>query len=106
MEIAGMGVAAGESERNAPRHRGKGGFLLAMAGALGEMQGKFLERALKNLDTMAGLSDQEGTGASREFLVAQGEFQANMQMFNITSQAAANALRSTGEGMAAVVRQR
>ena len=111
MDNASQGTAQTEADR---RTRGRSGnFLLAMAEAMGLMQAKFLGDAMKSLDTMDSLSsveipegDADAERQHREaFLVAQSMFQADMQMFNIVSQASATALRSTGEGMAAVVRK-
>ena len=111
MDNASQGTAQTEADR---RTRGRSGnFLIAMAEAMGLMQAKFLGDALKHLDTMDSLSsvelpegDADAERQHRElFLVAQSMFQADMQMFNISSQASATALRSTGEGMTAVVRK-
>ena len=112
MDNASEGIAQQENDRRTTRTR-SGNFLLAIAEAMGLMQAKFLGNAMKNLDIMDSLSNAEipegDANAERQhreaFLVAQSKFQADMQMFNIVSQASATVMRSTGEGMAAVVRK-
>ncbi|MFK8080967.1 MAG: hypothetical protein AB8B97_11835 [Granulosicoccus sp.] len=112
MDNASDGTNRQESDRRSRGAR-SGNFLIAMAESLGLMQAKFLGNALKSLEIMDNLSEKtfdekdfNGQRQHREdFLIAQSTFQADMQMFNIISQASATALRSTGEGMAAVVRK-
>jgi hypothetical protein len=86
---------------------GEGGsgknWLVALAGSLGELQHKFLEKALENMDTMestAGNDDQE-----KEFLKAQSEYQANIQMFNMMANMTATSLKTLGEGLTAIARK-
>ncbi|MCF6363279.1 MAG: hypothetical protein L3J88_08035, partial [Gammaproteobacteria bacterium] len=74
-------------------------WLVALAGALAEVQYEFLDKAMDNMDTM---KDQVGGDDSKEFLAAQSEYQANMQMFNMTANMTATSLKSLGEGLTAI----
>jgi hypothetical protein len=78
-------------------------WLVALAGALSEVQGKFLKEALENMDTMKDLAGDEDS--SHEFLTAQSEYQANMQMFNMMANASGTSLKSIGEGLTALARK-
>jgi len=87
-----------------------GNWLVALAGALAKVQGKFLQAAMDNMKTMeenAGKTGSSGDDkkASNEFLIAQSEYQANMQMFNMMANASATSLKSIGEGLTALARK-
>ena len=70
---------------------------------MSEVQGKFLSEALENMETMKNLAGDEDS--SQEFLTAQSEYQANMQMFNMMANASATSIKSIGEGLTALARK-
>jgi hypothetical protein len=108
-----------------------GNWLLALAGALSNIQNKFLDAAMdsmkkmeQNVDgaTAGGKGESEGAGNGgsegagngsesaektkrNEFTLAQNEYQANMQMFNMFTNMSATTLKSIGEGMTALARK-
>ncbi len=101
-----------EKESEGKGHSSGGNWLVAMARKLGEIQVKFIDAAMKNLDAMKGLGEGGITGNSanevddrEKFLLAQSEFQANMQMFNMTANMTSTSLKSIGEGLTAIARK-
>lgn len=93
------------SEEIDKKTSGKSGanWLVALAGGLAEVQGKFLMAAMENQEKMESL----GTGKedSQEFLTQQNEYQANMQMFNMMANASSTSIKSIGEGLTALARK-
>jgi hypothetical protein len=75
-------------------------WLVALAGALGEMQGEFLDEAMQNLETM-----DKNKKDSEKFIKAQNEFTANMQMFSMMANSSSTALKAVGEGLTALARK-
>ena len=98
---------------------GKGNWLLALAGSMALMQEKFLKAAMDNMADMARLAEdvvvsgEDGTDEEkkaaeqnrREFLLAQSQYQANIQMFNMMANMTATSLKSIGEGLTAIARK-
>ena len=93
---------ARDSEEEASSAGGGANWLKALAGSLAQVQGKFLESAMENLDKMEELA---GEDSSQDFLTAQSEYQADMQMFNMIANASATSLKSIGEGLTALARK-
>jgi hypothetical protein len=89
--------------------KGGGNWLEQLAKALAKVQVKFLNNALdaqkrleKAADKAEGGSSQ---GAQSDFIEAQGEFQAAMQMFKQMSELAATAIKSVGEALSTLSRK-
>ncbi|MES9853146.1 MAG: hypothetical protein ABW170_15120 [Candidatus Thiodiazotropha sp. L084R] len=116
-------------------------WLVALAGALSEVQAKFLNAAMDNMDTMEKNSSSVAQGSDKEsevpenetpeqketreqneakqeatdkkndeaqrneFLKAQSQYQANMQMFNMMANMTATSLKSLGEGLTSIARK-
>ena len=78
-------------------------WLVALAGSLAKTQGTFLKAALESQETMNGIAGKEGK--EQEFLDAQAEYQANMQMFTMMANMTATTLKSLGEGLTAIARK-
>lgn len=89
-----LGKEADESSKEG------GNWLIALAKALGNVQGEFIEKAMANLDTMENKGKE-----SKEFIKAQNEFTANMQMFSMMANTTSTALKAIGEGMTAIARK-
>jgi hypothetical protein len=75
-------------------------WLVALAAALGEMQGDFMDDAMQNMDTMKNNGKK-----SKAFITAQNEFSANMQMFSMMANASSTAIKALGEGLTALARK-
>ncbi len=102
---------------------GSGNWLIALAETLSKIQAKFLDAAMAASRTMEATSDdavvggggtasasEDGTAGadasqSSEFLIAQGQFTANMQLFNLFANQTATALKTLGEGLAGIARK-
>lgn len=95
------GIESGEVEEGGGPRGGKS-WLVALASRLGEMQGNFMDKAQANLNNMESAS---GDTQSGDFITAQNEFSANMQMFSMMANASSTALKSLGEGMSALARK-
>jgi hypothetical protein len=122
----GILTSACESEEGKEGKSGKGNWLVALAGALAEVQSKFLNAAMENMAIMREnaadsthsskdydkMSDSEKKAdqdkkdeARDKFIQAQSEYQANMQMFNMIANMTATSLKSLGEGLTAIARK-
>ncbi|MES9853159.1 MAG: hypothetical protein ABW170_15185 [Candidatus Thiodiazotropha sp. L084R] len=117
--------AENEAEESKEGKSTKGNWLVALAGALAEVQSEFLTSAMKNMETMRENSSKATQGtppknespeakekrqkadesARNEFLMAQSHYQANMQMFNMVANMTATSLKSLGEGMTSIARK-
>lgn len=103
--------AAEDAKEGNGKGKGAANWLVALAGALSEIQAKFLNDAMKNMDTMKANAAKEGDSQEKaaekrdEFLMAQSEYQANMQMFNMMANMTATSLKSLGEGLTAIARK-
>jgi hypothetical protein len=117
--------AENEAEDSKEGKSSKGNWLVALAGALAEVQGEFLTAAMKNMDTMRENSKKATQGtppknesaaaketrqkaeesARNEFLMAQSHYQANMQMFNMVANMTTTSLKSLGEGLTSIARK-
>lgn len=122
--VAETVVDAGKGQKE--KEKASGNFLVALAEAMGSVQGDFLEAALaeqeamegmvdkmkENATTNVGLSDdekadkqqQEGLDA-KEFSIAQSKFSANMQMFNMYSTQVSTGLKTIGEALTGIARK-
>jgi hypothetical protein len=138
-DTASQGCATTEDEKK----KGKGNWLVALAGALANVQAKFLDAAMENMKTMeenssaavqgkdkteetqipenetpeakeareaqeakdAKAQDKKEKAARDEFLMAQSQYQANMQMFNMMANMTATSLKSLGEGLTSIARK-
>ena len=107
-----MSAAESTAQQAADEAEGEegGNWLVALAKALSESQAKFLDAAMENQKKMAtsdpsGGTTDEAKAERKEFLKAQNEFQANMQMFNMTANTTATTLKSIGEGLTAIARK-
>ncbi len=106
-------ISQGICEEAAEEAEGKegGNWLVALARGLSEVQVKFLDAAMDNMDTMKNNSvdetkSKEAQAEDREeFIQAQSEYQANMQMFNMMANMTATSLKSLGEGLTAIARK-
>ncbi|MCG7965510.1 MAG: hypothetical protein JAY63_02860 [Candidatus Thiodiazotropha taylori] len=109
--------AENECEDNREGGGTEGNWLVALAGALAKVQQQFLNAAMDNMKTM----EENGSGATQggndtqsaeekekqrnEFLEAQSQYQANMQMFNMVANMTATSLKSLGEGLTSIARK-
>ncbi|MES9942236.1 MAG: hypothetical protein ABW104_19830 [Candidatus Thiodiazotropha sp. 6PLUC2] len=109
--------AENASDDNEEKCGSEGNWLVALAGALAKVQQKFLNAAMDNMKTM----EENGSGAVQggdnaqsdeakekqrnEFLEAQSQYQANMQMFNMVANMTATSLKSLGEGLTSIARK-
>jgi len=90
-----------------------GNWLVALAGSLSKVQAKFLNAAMENMKTMETNGDAAVSGEDAEsketqrndFLEAQSQYQANMQMFNMVANMTSTSLKSLGEGLTALARK-
>ena len=113
-----------DEDKKSARGGGKGGksggsMIMQIARELGKLQDDFLQMAMDSLNQMkaeagnvtAGSSGggAEGSGGGGEgspgFMTAQSEFQAYMKLFDITSQAASNGIKTLGEAAANMARK-
>ena len=93
-------VADGEGGKN-----GEGmNWLVALAKALGEMQGAFMDKALAAKNEMIEAGGETDTSA-QPFITAQNKFSANMQMFGILANTSSTALKTLAEGLTALARK-
>ncbi len=81
---------------------GSGGWLIALANAMAKIQGEFMDKAMKNLDKMEGLT---GKDDGSKFMKEQGEYQANMKMFGMMAEASSTALKTVGDAMMSLSRK-
>ncbi|MCF6211509.1 MAG: hypothetical protein L3K24_12765 [Gammaproteobacteria bacterium] len=106
-------ISQGICKDAAEKAEGKegGNWLVALARGLSEVQVKFLDAAMENMDTMKNNSVDETKSKKdqaedrQEFIQAQSEYQANMQMFNMMANMTATSLKSLGEGLTAIARK-
>ena len=75
-------------------------WLEVLAQGLADVQNKYLDKAMDAQEKMEN-SDKE----SKEFIEAQNEFTANMQLFKMASEATATALKSVGEALSSIARK-
>jgi hypothetical protein len=109
----GRNIAQQGAEEADKKTKGGGAanWLVALAGALAEVQAKFLSDAMDNMDkmkaNMADKNDSKKEAATKRdaFITAQSEYQANMQMFNMIANMTATSLKSLGEGLTAIARK-
>jgi hypothetical protein len=100
-----------EADQKCNGGKGSGNWLVALAGALSEVQAKFLNQAMENMDEMksntADKNDSKKEAAAKrdKFLTAQSEYQANIQMFNMVANMTATSLKSLGEGLTSIARK-
>jgi len=101
MEMAqGM---ADEAGKEADKGEAKN-WLVALSNAMAEIQGKFLENAMTNLDEMGKLDPSEKSEAG-DFMTQQGEYQANMKMFGMMAEALSTTLKTIGEALSSLSRK-
>jgi hypothetical protein len=114
---ASYSTAESGAEESEEKCGTEGNWLVALAGALAKVQQKFLNAAMENMKTM----EENGSGAVQggdnaqsdeakekqrnEFLEAQSQYQANMQMFNMVANMTATSLKSLGEGLTSIARK-
>jgi hypothetical protein len=115
-----------EEQKEESDSKGKGScdgnWLVRLAKALAEVQNSFLSKAMENQETMQnnlpdektteGMSAQEKDDYKaqeqekrKEFISAQSEFSANMQLFNQTATMTATTIKTLGEALAAISRK-
>ena len=103
------GIEAAEGTGGADATEGSGNsgggenWLIALAKAMGEVSGKFLEKQVetgKKLGAMGGSEGSEGV-----FAELNAEMQAAAQMFKIAQEALATVVKTAGEGMVSVARK-
>jgi hypothetical protein len=89
---------------------GKGGgaesWLVAIAKAMGSISGKHAEKLQelsKKMDEAGGTGEQGG--ASKEFMEAQSQFQAESQLFGMLQNSFSNAIKTLGEGLTTMARK-
>jgi len=95
-------TAEGE-EKKKTKGGGGGHFLEALAKAMGQVQGNMLRQAKAHSDTMVAQSGDAGD--PQAFTLAQAQYTAKMQMFNIYSSQVATSLKTIGEAMAGIARK-
>ncbi|MCG7926413.1 MAG: hypothetical protein JAY67_12825 [Candidatus Thiodiazotropha taylori] len=104
-----------ENEQDEDKSGSEGNWLVALAGSLAKVQQKFLTAAMENMDTMkengsaavsgGDKSAEEQEAQRNQFLEAQSQYQANMQMFNMVANMTATSLKSLGEGLTSIARK-
>jgi hypothetical protein len=100
-----------EANQKSNGGKGSGNWLVALAGALSKVQANFLNEAMKNMKKMESNmanekdTDKQAKTKRDEFLKAQSEYQANIQMFNMVANMTATSLKSLGEGLTAIARK-
>jgi hypothetical protein len=101
-----------KSQKQKEQKDGCKNWLVALAEAMAEVQNKFLSAAMKNQETMqANTPDSESKDQKaedkkrKEFMKAQSQYSANMQMFNQTATTTATTLKTLGEALAAISRK-
>lgn len=102
-----MGLVRRNVEEEAKKggNEGEGAnWLVALAKAMSQVQVEHLNKALEASDTMAK-NTGEGEKARTNFINAQSEFQAHMKLFSMASEAAANAIKSVGDGLSSLARK-
>jgi hypothetical protein len=102
------GIGAATSTASQPSEEDDGeceNWLVALAKAMAEIQNKFLDKAMKakstmeeNMQAMDEAADAKSEGRGN-FLKAQGEFQADMQMFNTFMSMSNNMLKTLGQAL-------
>jgi len=99
-------ISQGICEEAAEEAEGKEGvnWLVALAGGLAKSQIDFLDKAMEAQDAMEKASG-EGDEGRNDFIMAQSEYQANMQMFNMMANLTSTSLKSIGEGLTAIARK-
>ncbi|MES9834608.1 MAG: hypothetical protein ABW139_20440 [Candidatus Thiodiazotropha sp. DIVDIV] len=112
---AAYSTAEAGAEENEDKCGSEGNWLVALAGALAKVQQKFLNAAMENMATMekngdSAVSGSDQTDAEKEtqrndFLEAQSQYQANMQMFNMVANMTATSLKTLGEGLTSIARK-
>jgi len=101
-----LGMVEDEDENNTKGGKGGGSWLIALAKGLAEVQSKFLDDAMANLDTMnAETANAVGGADSGAFIEAQAKFQANMKMFGMASEATSTTLKTIGEALMSLSRK-
>lgn len=88
-------------EREDAEVGGEGGWLVAIAKAMGSALGQQASEMVTlshKLDGLAGYS-QDDTAAASEFQKTMTEFQATSQLFSMLSSAFSNAIKAIGQGM-------
>lgn len=102
-EAAGPAGSGGAEAQGSGGSGGGENWLVALAKAMGEVSGKFLEKQVetgKKLGAMGGSEGNEG-----EFAELNAEMQAAAQMFKIAQEALATVVKTAGEGMVSVARK-
>ena len=96
---------SGESEESRKKKGGggTGHFLEVLAKAMGTVQGNMLNQAKVHSDEMVNQSGD--TGDAQLFTIAQSQYTAKMQMFNIYSSQVATSLKTIGEAMSGIARK-
>ena len=82
-------------------------WLQALAGDLADIQATFLDRAMAAKDIMMKEAETAGSGEgkSAEFLDAQAQYTATMQLFTIFSNQTSTSIKSIGEALAGISRK-
>ena len=83
----------------------EGNWLVVLAKGLAKIQSQFLDDAMKASETMQKQSGNAGSGESKEFLKAQADYTANIQLFTIFSNQTSTSIKTIGEAMAGISRK-
>lgn len=109
---------SGELSATSGGRGGKGGWLMALATAMGGIMGDRAANMVSLMDKLQTLNDQQKELNSdskgnkealeenaREFNLTMTQFQAESQMFGIISNASSTAIKSIGEGLTSLARK-
>jgi hypothetical protein len=104
--------SAGDDSKEAKKAR-SGNWLVALAQGMAEVASNHLNKMMEAQDKMEKSSPESSEGLSKadkeknanDFVKAQGEFQAESKLFSMATEAASNAVKSVGDGLASLARK-
>lgn len=98
-------ITGGAGGKKNDEEEGKGNWLAILAGSLSDIQSQFLDDAMDARDAMVENQEEAGSGDSKAFLEAQGQYAANIQLFTIFSNQTSTTIKSIGEALAGISRK-
>jgi hypothetical protein len=106
-------MTSSEDDSKEAKKARSGNWLVALAQGMAEIASKHLDGMMKAQRTMeesspddaSKLSDDQKQKNQNDFIRAQGEFQAESKLFTMATEAASNAVKSVGDGLASLARK-
>jgi hypothetical protein len=80
-------------------------WLEALAGAMGDIQNKFLNKVMESREKLEASAGEDSKDGQKDFIEAQNEFQAQMQMFKQMSELASTCIKTIGEALGTLARK-